>query len=122
MSELNGKLVVKLVVEFICTFIFLFVIFYIGKAFEIGVVLIATVLVAGPISGGHLNPAVTIANWWKGKMSGFDSTLYVIVQVLAGICAFWFATSKWIPEKVADFCSIRRSIPKDAALSVGASV
>ncbi len=48
----------------------------------------ATLVVLSPIgqrSGGHLNPAVTLAFWWKGQITTFDAWAYVLAQVLGAI-------------------------------------
>jgi aquaporin Z len=39
----------------------------------------------GPISGCHINPAVTAAVWSAGRMSTQDAVGYVIAQVVGGI-------------------------------------
>jgi aquaporin Z len=39
----------------------------------------------GPISGCHINPAVTAAVWSAGRMSTKDAVGYVIAQVVGGI-------------------------------------
>jgi glycerol uptake facilitator-like aquaporin len=48
------------------------------------------VLVLGPVSGAHLNPVVTIADWWLhrrdfGTLAPTDVAAYVAVQVLGAI-------------------------------------
>ncbi|MBL6749420.1 MAG: aquaporin [Nevskia sp.] len=51
-----------------------------------------TAVVLSPLgqrSGGHLNPAVTFAFWWKGQVSTADAFAYVLSQVLGallGVC------------------------------------
>jgi aquaporin Z len=48
----------------------------------------ATLVVLSPIgqrSGGHLNPAVTLAFWWKGQITTFDAWAYVLAQVLGAL-------------------------------------
>jgi aquaporin Z len=53
----------------------------------IGTVLAVMVYAAGPISGGHLNPAVTLAVWMRGKCPTADVAPYMAAQVLAGALA-----------------------------------
>lgn len=43
------------------------------------------VVIAGPYSGAHLNPAVTLAMWMAGTLSGMDAILYVIAQFAGAI-------------------------------------
>lgn len=53
----------------------------------IGVVLMIMVYAAGHVSGGHLNPAVTLAVFMRGKASAADLAGYVVAQVAAGLLA-----------------------------------
>ncbi len=53
----------------------------------IGTVLAVMVYATGPISGGHLNPAVTLAVWMRGKCSTSDLLPYMAAQVVAGALA-----------------------------------
>jgi aquaporin Z len=53
----------------------------------IGAVLMVMVYATGYISGGHLNPAVTLAVWIRGKLPVQEVLPYIIAQVLAGILA-----------------------------------
>src|SRR5262249_33062222 len=39
----------------------------------------------GPISGAHLNPAVTVSLWVAGRMRSEDVAGYVIAQLIGGI-------------------------------------
>jgi glycerol uptake facilitator-like aquaporin len=47
-----------------------------------GAVLVALILTFGPISGAHLNPAVTLADAWQGGLSWDEVPGYVIVQLV----------------------------------------
>lgn len=55
----------------------------IGIAFGLAVMAMAYGI--GPISGCHINPAVTAAVWASGRMSGGDAIGYVIAQFVGGI-------------------------------------
>ncbi|MCC6204513.1 MAG: MIP family channel protein [Hyphomicrobiales bacterium] len=57
----------------------------IGLAFGIGVICAAYAI--GPISGAHLNPAVTIGVWLAGRMPTGQVVGYIIAQVIGGILA-----------------------------------
>jgi glycerol uptake facilitator-like aquaporin len=48
-----------------------------------GAALIAIILAFGPISGAHLNPAVTLADAWQGGIAWHEAPAYIIAQ-LAG--------------------------------------
>jgi aquaporin Z len=45
------------------------------------------IFAGGHISGGHYNPAVTLAVWMRGKCPTADVAGYVVAQVLAGLVA-----------------------------------
>jgi len=53
----------------------------------IGASLMVMVFATGHISGGHLNPAVTLAVFLRGKCPARDVIPYWIAQILAGIAA-----------------------------------
>ena len=47
--------------------------------------LVAIILAVGPVSGAHLNPAVTLADWRLGGIRGREAIVYVLAQVGGGI-------------------------------------
>jgi aquaporin Z len=53
----------------------------------IGSTLMVMVYAGGHISGGHYNPAVTLAVWLRGKCPTKDVAPYMAAQVLGGIVA-----------------------------------
>ena len=53
----------------------------------IGAALMVMVYAAGHVSGGHLNPAVTLAVFVRGRCEAKDVIPYWIAQVLAGVAA-----------------------------------
>ncbi len=56
-----------------------------GNTIPTGAILVVLILVFGPISGAHLNPAVTLAFTIRREISVQNSVLYVIAQVVGGI-------------------------------------
>jgi glycerol uptake facilitator-like aquaporin len=46
-----------------------------------GAVLIALILTFGPVSGAHMNPAVTLADAWMGGISWRETPVYVLAQI-----------------------------------------
>jgi aquaporin Z len=83
----------KLVVEFVGTF---FLVFTVGASVRsaaalaplaIGAVLMVMVYAGGHISGGHYNPAVTVAALVRGRISGADAIGYWMAQLVAGLVA-----------------------------------
>jgi aquaporin Z len=60
---------------------------FLGIAFAFGFALTAMAYGIGPISGCHINPAVSIGVFVAGRMSFGDMILYIIAQFLGGIAA-----------------------------------
>lgn len=54
------------------------------------------VIVAGPYSGAHLNPAVTIANLALGKMTAMESVEYIVAQMIGAMIGAFFV---WLMHK-----------------------
>ena len=46
-----------------------------------GAALVAILLALGPISGAHLNPAVTLADAWQGGIRWRDAPAYIVAQL-----------------------------------------
>ena len=53
----------------------------------IGAVLMVMIFAGGHISGGHYNPAVTLAVLLRGKITLLDAIPYMIVQILGAVVA-----------------------------------
>lgn len=88
------------VAEFLGTFVFVLVaagsvltnIFFIdigvlAQAIAGGLALGAMIYLTAAISGGHLNPAVTLALWLTRKISMVNAVFYIVSQVLASFAA-----------------------------------
>lgn len=58
-----------------------------GVAFAFGLTVLTMVYAMGRISGGHLNPAISLGLFAGGRFKGADVIPYIIVQVLGGILA-----------------------------------
>lgn len=86
-----------------------------------GAILFVLITMLGPISGCHINPAVTLAMALRRQIESRDALLYVAVQLAAGVLAAWIAhlmfdqqvmqvsqhvrsgTGQWLGEFVATF-------------------
>ena len=55
--------------------------------FAIGTALMAMAFAGGHRSGGHYNPAVSVAVWMRGKLATSELAPYMVAQVLGGIAA-----------------------------------
>jgi aquaporin Z len=62
---------------------------YLGIAFAFGLALIGAAYGIGPISGCHINPAVSLGVFAAGRMSIKDMIGYWVGQFLGGILAAW---------------------------------
>ena len=85
----------KYLVEFIGTF---FLVFTVGMTvidpgagnlapLAIGSALMIMVYAGGHVSGGHYNPAVTLAVWLRGRCPTSDVPAYMGAQIAAGVVA-----------------------------------
>jgi aquaporin Z len=63
---------------------------FLGVAFAFGLSLLAMVYTIGPISGCHINPAVTLGVLLAKKMDAKDAIAYVIAQIVGAIIAAAF--------------------------------
>lgn len=86
--------------EFLGTFVFVLVasgavlsnIFYseigtVGISLATGLAITSMMYATVHISGGHLNPAVTVALWLSQKIKGNMAVFYIIAQILASFAA-----------------------------------
>jgi len=58
---------------------------YLGVAFAFGLTVLTMAYAVGPISGAHLNPAVSIGLWAGGRFRARDLPVYIAAQVLGGL-------------------------------------
>ena len=62
-----------------------------GNTLATGVMLAVLITVIRSLSGAHFNPAVSIAFWLRKELSFSLTTLYIVVQIVGGICGTWLA-------------------------------
>lgn len=108
----------RYIAEFVGTFILMFVgigtalfdgkvIGHAGIALAFGLTLAALIYAIGPISGCHLNPAVTIGLCVAKRFAWTDSPWYIIAQLLGGTCGWGslvlvlFLAGKYDPSMAA---------------------
>jgi glycerol uptake facilitator-like aquaporin len=73
--------------EFLGSLFFIYVILATGNPIAIGAALALVILMTSNISGGHMNPAVTIVMASLGKIGTNDIIPYIISQVFGGLVA-----------------------------------
>jgi len=84
-----------------------------GDAMAIGLMFMALFYMFAPISGGHMNPAVSLAKFLRGQITMLELPLYMLAQIV-GACLF-FALAYGIFGAIIP----ARVIPADALLGAG---
>lgn len=100
----------KYVAEAVGTFILVFVavgtavvagdkVGNLGVALAFGLTLLFLVYSIGPVSGCHVNPAVTLGQFLIGRVSAKTAGIYVVAQVIGGLAAglALFAVAQSLP-------------------------
>jgi aquaporin Z len=60
---------------------------HLGIAFAFGLALVAMAYGIGPVSGCHINPAVSLGVFTAGRMTGRDLAGYIVAQLLGATAA-----------------------------------
>ncbi len=74
----------------------------VATALAFGLVLLALVYVLGPISGCHVNPAVTVGAALSGRIEPIEAAFYLVAQFVGGILG---ALVLWAVFKASPFYS-----------------
>lgn len=92
-----------------------------GNTIPTGAILFVLIVVFGPISGAHFNPAVTLAMLITRQIKALEAGLYIGVQIVGAILGVWLAhlmfdaqvlqwgvkvrsgSGQWVSEAVAAF-------------------
>lgn len=69
-----------------------------GIALAHGLTIAVMVSATAAVSGGHLNPAVTLGLWTAGKIDGKNALMYVISQCLGAMAAAFLLSVILAPE------------------------
>jgi aquaporin Z len=77
----------KYLVEFLGAAFFVYIILATGNPIAIGAALTFVILLVSNISGGHINPAVSIVMASAGKLPINDLVPYCVAQILGGLVA-----------------------------------
>ncbi|WP_309660713.1 MIP/aquaporin family protein [Sphingomonas sp.] len=62
-----------------------------GNTMATGAMLFVLITMLGPISGAHMNPAVSLVAASRGELSWRDATAYIAMQLACGILGAWAA-------------------------------
>jgi glycerol uptake facilitator-like aquaporin len=114
-----------------------------GNTIPTGAILVVLILIFGPVSGAHFNPAVSFVFGLRGEFAFRDVAIYGPIQVIGGVAGVWlahamfdmplfqvsttirFGTGQWIAEAVAAFGLVltilgcRASAPSAIPFAVG---
>ena len=92
-----------------------------GNTIATGAILTVLILIFGPISGAHFNPAVTLSFLLRGQIKSSHAILYILTQLLGGILGMLAAhamfdlplaqlstnerngSGQWLSEAIATF-------------------
>ncbi|HEX7872910.1 MAG TPA: MIP/aquaporin family protein [Sphingobium sp.] len=92
-----------------------------GNTIATGAILFVLVTMLGPVSGAHMNPAVTLVMHLRGHLRIGTALSYVVAQLIGGILGVWLAhrmfdlpilqlstklrdgPGQWVGEAVATF-------------------
>lgn len=92
-----------------------------GNTIPTGAILVVIILVFGPVSGAHFNPAVTLSFMIRREITAGHGGLYILVQIIGGVIGVLIAhlmfdmevvqvsqkvrasEGQWISEGVATF-------------------
>ncbi len=114
-----------------------------GNTIATGAILVVIILIFGPVSGAHFNPAVTLAFGLRREISPSQGGIYIAAQVVGAFIGVWAAhlmfdmpviqesirartgAAQWFSEGVATFGLVLtilgcvRYRPKSMAFAVG---
>ena len=62
-----------------------------GNTLPTGAILVVLILILGPVSGAHLNPAVSLAFAVRGELPWRETGPYVAAQVVGAVAGVWAA-------------------------------
>lgn len=62
-----------------------------GNTLPTGAMLVVLILIFGPVSGAHFNPAVSLAFALRRELSWPDTAAYVAMQIIGGLVGVWAA-------------------------------
>lgn len=76
--------------EYLATFLFVLVILVShGHPMIIGATLGLIIFLTASMSGGHLNPAVSLAMWFHQKLQTSELMAYIAAQLMGGASAYY---------------------------------
>ena len=83
-----------------------------ANALATGCGLAALIVTFGPLSGAHMNPAVTIALAVRGDHAWRDVPAYVVAQVAGAVAGVWIAHAMFAMPIIAYSAKARGGLPQ----------
>ena len=81
---------VGLLAEFLGTFLLVLSVFASGgNAYVVGGTLAVILLLTGKLSGGHMNPAISLAMYAKGALTINETVMYTLSQLAGGVASLY---------------------------------
>jgi len=81
---------VTLAAEFLGTFLLVLSVFASGgNAYVVGATLAVIIILTGKVSGGHVNPAISLAMYVKGALSFKELLAYLASQFAGGVASLY---------------------------------
>jgi len=74
-----------------------------GNTIATGAILVVLILIFGPVSGAHYNPAVTLVFMLRGEIGRVEAALFIVVQVIGGIGGVLLAHGMFDLDMVSEF-------------------
>lgn len=62
-----------------------------GNTIATGAILFVLITMLGPISGAHMNPAVSLVAAFRRELRPIDAAAYILIQLIFGILGAWAA-------------------------------
>jgi glycerol uptake facilitator-like aquaporin len=62
-----------------------------GNTLPTGAILAVLILIFGPVSGAHMNPAVSVAFALRRNLPWRDAAAYIAAQIIGGVIGVWVA-------------------------------
>ncbi len=83
-----------------------------GNTIATGAILVVLILIFGPISGAHFNPAVTLVFLLRRELPPLLAVIYVVVQITGGIAGVLLAHGMFDLDMVSEFARPRTGGPQ----------